>query len=142
MLKASVIILTIMLAYAAIYSLMAIITPKAVMESVIQASIGKTIDNARNDGYLKALTFIVIHLGSLALAGVIAYFFILFIGFRKAQRWAWFALLIACGIGWLIGLILNIVIGNMMNIILQGIGVVLFLVGLLLPVKSFFGKKT
>ncbi len=141
MLKAAVAILTVTLAYAAIYSLTAIITPSAVMESVIQASIGKTIDNARDDGYLKALTVIVIHLGSLALAGVIADFFILYTGFRNAQRWAWFALLIAGGVAWLSGLILNIAIGNAMNIILQGIGVLMFLVGLFLPVKSFFVKK-
>lgn len=142
MLKAGVIILTVTLAYAAVYSLTAIIMPEMVLKNVIQASVGKTIENAQDDGYLKAFTVIMIHLGSLALAGVIADFYILYTGFRKAQKWAWLALFIAGGVGWLSGLILNIVIGNMMNIILQGMGTVMFLVGLLIPVKSFFRRQT
>jgi hypothetical protein len=142
MLKVAVVILTVMLAYAAIYSLMALIVPKVTLKSSIQASIGKTIDDVQNDGYLKAFTPIMRHLGGVSLSQLIASFFILFIGFQKAQRWAWFAILIIGCVGWGIGLIINIVIGDMTHITLHIIGVVMFLVGILLPIKSFFLKTT
>lgn len=140
MLKVSVIILVVMFSYAAVYSLVAIIVPEVVLKSTLQASIGKTLDQAQNDGYLKVLTAIVIYLGGLALALVIAGFFILIIGFRKAQKWAWWALLIVCCIGWLVGLIINVPIGETTNVSLHIVGLVMFLVGLLLPVKTFFAK--
>jgi hypothetical protein len=140
MLKVAVVILIVMLAYAAVYSLMALIVPKVVLKSTIQASIEKTIDQAQNDGYLRALTVIMRHLGGLALAVVIAGFFILIVGFRKAQKWAWWALLIVCGIGWLIGVIINIATGDTTNMILHIIGLVIFLVAMLLPIKEFFAK--
>ncbi len=38
------------------------------------------------------------------------------------------------------GLIDYIIVGTSMHIVLQGIGVVIFLVGVLLPVKVFFAK--
>ncbi|MGB9597477.1 MAG: hypothetical protein ACPL7B_14440 [Candidatus Poribacteria bacterium] len=140
MLKASVVILVVMLAFAAIYSLTALITPKAVLKSTINASIGKTLDEAQSAGYLRAITIVMRHLGGIALAQIIAGFFILFAGFRKAQKWAWFGLLIAGCVGWLIGVIVNIVIGDMTNLTLHIIGFVIFLVGVLLPVKHFFVK--
>ena len=140
MLKFSVIILTFMFAYAAMYSLVAIIMPELVLKSTLQASIGKTLEQAQNDGYLKVLTTTVIYLGGLALALVIAGFFILIIGFRKAQKWAWWALLVVCCIGWSVGLIINAPIGETANVSLHIVGLVIFLVGLGLPVKTFFTK--
>lgn len=140
MLKVSVIILIVMLAYASIYSLTALIAPKVVLKSNINASIGKTLDEAQSAGYLGAIAIIMRHLGGMALSQIIASFFILFAGFRKAQKWAWLALLIVGCVGWLIGLIINIVIGDMTNLTLHIIGFVIFLVGLLLPVKQFFVK--
>lgn len=140
MLKIAVVILVVMLAYAGVYSLMCIVAPKAVLKNTVQASTEKTLDDAQNDGYLKALTVIMRNLGALALAGIIAELFILLTAFRKAQKWAWVALLIACSVGWLSGLIINIAIGDKTNMILHLIGIVVFLVGLLLPVKEFFAK--
>jgi len=140
MLKVAVIILVVMLAYATVYSLMSIVAPKVVLKSSIAASIEKTVDNARDDGYLKAFTTAQINIGVFALATTLAGFFVLFAGFRKAQQWAWWCFLVVAGVAWLGGLIITIVIGDKTNMILHLIGTVVFLVGLLLPVKEFFAK--
>lgn len=141
MLKAAVIILIVMLAYAGIYSLMSIFVPTVAMKSALTATTGKTIDDARKDGYLNALMVDQIKIGAFALATVVSGFFVLFAAFRKTQKWAWYAFLFAGGIAWLNGLITAIATRDMMNILLQIIGVVIFLVGLLIPIKVFFSKK-
>jgi len=141
MLKVAVIILIVMLAYGGIYSLMGIIVPKVVMRSALMAITGKTLAEARDAGYLGALSGERRSCGLYALTTTIAGFFILFVGFRKAQRWAWWSFLIVGGIAWLWWLIFGIAIGDKVQIPLAAIGMVIFLVGLLLPIKAFFGKK-
>ena len=140
MLKAAVVILVIMLAYAGIYSLMNIIVPKVIMESSFKAVTGESLDSITNAGYLKALSLSHRYMGVYALVTVILGFFVLFIGFRKAQKWAWWSILAGGGIMWLWGLIITIVIVDVVNLIGHIIGMVLFLVGLLLPIKAFFAK--
>ena len=85
MLKVAVVILVVMLAYACVYSLMCVIAPKVVLKSALQASAKKSIEDAENDGYLKAFTIDQIHIGAFALATTISGFFVLFAAFRKAQ---------------------------------------------------------
>jgi uncharacterized membrane protein len=68
-------------------------------------------------------------------------FFVLFNAFNKAAQWAWWAILIVGGIGWIYGLIVQILEGDMMNMTLHIIGIVILALGLLLPVKEFFAKK-
>jgi len=140
MMKTAVIILEVMLAYAAVYSLMCIITPEVMMASSLNAATGKTTDNARADGYLKDLVVDQINAGTFAFATVISGVFVLFAGFRKVQRWAWYAFLVVGGIAWLRGLIISIAIADRMNLLFQIIGMVIFLVGLLIPVRAFFAK--
>ena len=142
MLKVAVIILIVMLAYAGIYSLMTAIAPKVIMGSFFKAITGKTFDSVTDAGYLKALSLSHRYMGVYALVTVIFGFFILFIGFRKAQIWAWWSILVGGGIMWLWGLIITIVIVDTVNLIGHIIGMVLFLVGLLLPIKDFFAKAT
>lgn len=142
MLKVAVIILVIMLAYAGVYSLMTAIVPKVVMKSTFKAMTGQTFESVTDDGYLRALSISHREMGVYALVTVILGFFILFAGFRKAQKWAWWSILVGGGIMWLWGLINAIVIVDAVNLIGHVIGLVLFLVGLLLPVKEFFTKAT
>lgn len=141
MLRVAVIILIVMLVYAGIYSLMSIIVPTVMVKSALTATTGKTIDNARSDGYSKALTVDQIKTGAFSLSTVASGFFVLFAAFRKAQKWAWYAFLVAGGIAWLNGLIITIATGDMMNMLLTIIGMVIFLVGLLIPIKVFFAKE-
>ena len=142
MLRVAVVILVIMLAYGGIFSLMNIIVPKAIMGSVLKATTGKTPDNAQDDGYAEALKFGQRNGGLFGLVTSISGFFILFAAFRKAQKWAWWAFLIVASIIWLWALVYQgIVIGDKMNIPFAAIGIVLFLVGILIPIKAFFGKE-
>jgi hypothetical protein len=142
MLKVAVIILVVMLVYATVYSLMDLIMPKVVMASVLMAASGKTVDDAQTDGYLKPLAISQRIIGVFALAATISGFFILFAGFRKAQKWAWWALLVVGGVAWFGGLIISIAIRDNTNMIFLIIGVVLCIAGVFLPIKSFFGQAT
>lgn len=141
MLKVAVIILAIGTIYAGIYSLMAIIVPKVMVQSAFRAITGKTLDSVQDADYLRALSHEVRLEGLYALTATIFAFFALFTGFRKGQRWAWWAFVIGGGIAWLWGLIDAIVIGNKLHIPLQAFGIVLLLVGIILPVKVFFAKS-
>lgn len=140
MLKVAVVILVIGTIYAGIYSLMAIAIPKVMMQSTFKAITGKALDSVQDPDYLKALSEGQRATGFYALAAVIFAFFVLFTGFRKAQKWAWWAFLVGGGIAWLRGLVHAIAIVNKLHIPLQTIGMVLFLVGILLPIKEFFAK--
>ena len=137
MLRVAVVILVIMLAYACVYSLMDVISPKIMTGSAFKALTGKELSSLDAD-CLKALLGTARRTGVFALTTTIAGFFVLFAGFQKAQKWAWWAMLIVGGIAWLWGLIENIVIGDNINSIMMAIGAVLLLLGVLLPVKEFF----
>lgn len=140
MLKVAVIVLIVMLAYGGIYSLMSIIVPKVVMKTGIEAAIGKTIDDARNDGYLRSIATGQRNTGVFALASIASGFFVLFAAFRKAQKWSWWAFLVVGGIAWVGGLVITMAIGDNTNMLMQLVGLVILLVGLLLPIKVFFAK--
>jgi hypothetical protein len=141
MLKLAIFILTIMLIYAGIYSVMSIIRPELIVGSTVEGATGKTLENAENDGYLKAFLVLSKDAGLFGLAAVISGFFILFSGFRKARKWAWLAFLLAGGIAWLGGLILTISIADRLNILIRSIGTAISVLGLLIPIKVFFGGK-
>lgn len=141
MLKGAVIILIVMLVYAGVYSLASIIAPKAMVRSTFTAITGKALDSIQDADYLKALSERQRNVGLYALTTVIAGFFFLFVGFQKSQKWAWYGFLVVGGIAWLWGLIYSLVIGDRLNSLLMAIGIVIFLVGLLIPIKVFFGKK-
>ena len=81
------------------------------------------------------------HLGVFAVCISIALFFVLFNAFNKGAKWAWWAILLAGGIGWGYGLIVQILEADMLNTILHIIGIVILAFGLLLPVKEFFKKE-
>ena len=86
MLRIAVIILVIMLAYATVYSIMSIIVPKVVSATSFKAMMGKTFDDAEADGYLKPLMTGQRNTGIYAFATTMSGFFVLFAGFRKAQK--------------------------------------------------------
>jgi hypothetical protein len=141
MLKLAVLILLIMLIYAGLYSVISIIKPEVIVGSTIKGAVSKTLDEAQYDGYLKAFLALCRDAGIFGLAATISGLFILFTGFRKAYKWAWFAFLIGGGIAWLGGLILAIFISDFLNTLIRLVGTGLSVLGLFLPVQVFFGKK-
>ena len=140
MLKAAVVILIIAHVFAGIYTLMTFAAPKVMMKSTFKAVTGKALDSVQDADYLKVLSNRQRTLGFYAVIAVIYSFFVLFAGFRKAQKWAWWAFLVGGGIAWVGGLINNIALGSKMHIALQASGTVIFLVGILIPIKAFFGE--
>ncbi len=141
MLKVATIILIIVLAYAGVYGIMLIFSPNVVIKSSFEAATGEKLEDIQNADYLKIMLDEMRHLGIFTLTIVISAFFFLFVGFRKAEKWAWWAMLVVGVIAWGYGLIMNLVTGDMFNTLLHLIGIVIFLVGLLIPVKIFFAKK-
>ena len=142
MLKIAIIILLIMLVFGGVYSLMLIFVPKMVLSSGFESTTGEKLADIQNASYLKVMVSEMMHMGALGLAATISCIFILFTAFRKAEKWAWWAVLITGVIAWGYGFIENIITGDMLNSVMHLIGLVIFLVGVLLPVKAFFAKKT
>ena len=140
MLKVAVVVLIVMLAYGGIYSLINVIAPKVITGSSFKAITGQALDSVTDAGYLRALSGSHRYMGVYSLATVICGFFVLFGAFQKAQKWAWWSFLVVSSIMWLWGLINSIIIVDAGNLTGHIIGMVLFLVGILIPVKVFFVK--
>jgi len=140
MLKVGTILLAIGLIFAGVYGLLLAISPGTLVGSTLEA-LGETFEAVKDTGTGRAFIIQTRHLGVLAICISIAMFFVLFAAFNKGAKWAWWAFLLVGGIAWIYGLIVQILEGDMLNMILHIIGIVILALGLLLPVKEFFAKK-
>ena len=138
MLKVATIVLLVMLVFAGVYSFIAIFVPKVTMSSGFEASTGKSFDGIQDGKFGDFLTGTYTYMGIFALATTISGFFIVFAGFRKAEKWAWFAMMVIGGLVWIYGTINSLSIGDTLNGIMQIVGLGLLVIGLLLPLKEFF----
>ncbi len=137
MLKTASTILLIVALFGALYCLVVIVSPQTVSGNTLKVN-----EELQNPAVTKAILDVVRHLGALGLAANIAALFILFNGFKKGLRWGWWGFFVTGFIGWGYGLVRFIINGDTKNLIGQLIGIVLFLVGILLPIKIFFPKKS
>ena len=140
MLKAGTILLTICLVFSVVYGLLLAVSPGTIASSTLEVR-GETFEAAKETGTGQAFIVTVRHLGVFAICISIALFFVLFAAFNKGAKWAWWAFLLVGGIAWIYGLIVQIMEGDVLNMILHIIGIVIMAFGLLLPVKEFFAKK-
>ncbi len=140
--KVAVIILFFMLVYAGVYSLMSIFTPEIVMESSFQAVTGESIQNIGDEKYLEAFLSSGRSGGLFALTTVIAGFFILFAAFRKTEKWSWWAFLVVAFFAWAWGTVNGALVNARVYFLMNLGGMVIFLAGVLLPVRAFFSKKS
>lgn len=140
MLKVGTIILTIGVIFSSLYGILLAFTPGTIAASTIEVR-GGNFEAAMDTPAGQAFIIQTRHLGVLALCLSIAILFVLFAAFNKGARWAWWAILFAGGIAWGFGLIVQITEGDMLNMILHIIGIIILLLGLFLPVKEFFAKK-
>jgi len=141
MLKTATVVLFIAMLFAALYSLAIIVSPQTFANSTLEARAETKLENIQDQGAAETLIVETRHMGVFALTTSIAMFFVLFTGFKKGQKWAWWAFLFVGGIAWLYGLVMQIGEGDMMNLIGHVIGTGLWLIGILLPIKAFFPKK-
>ena len=128
--------------FSSLYSILLIVSPQTIAGSTLEARSGMTLESIENKEVSDTIVIQTRHLGIMALTTCIAMFFILFIGFKKGEQWAWWSFLIVGIITWGYGLIMQISEGDMLNMILHSIGFILLLIGVLLPVKVFFAKKS
>lgn len=142
MLKVAVIILAIGHIFAGLYAFMAFAAPKMMLESTFESIAGKSLDSVQESDYLAVMINRQRKAGFYALTAIVFALFVLFAGFRKARRWAWWCFLLGGGITWGWGVIDYVILGSRMHIILQSVGLVIFLIGVLLPIKVFFAKAT
>jgi hypothetical protein len=82
------------------------------------------------------------HMGVASFAVSIAAIFILLGGFRKAQRWAWWALLVTGVIVVGFATVVNYMIANRFDFATHVVVLVWLLAGLLIPLQVFFARKT
>jgi hypothetical protein len=141
MLKAGTIVLFVLFIVLTGYSFVDIIAPSITLEGDFQAITGKSYEGVLEAGPLAVPMLYLRHLGVVSIALAIAATFILFEGFRKGQRWAWWALLVSGGIVTVFGTIVNFAIGSWFDFTAHLIAVLWLLVGLLIPVKTFFSRK-
>ena len=140
MLKVGTILLAICLIFSTVYGLMLVVSPGTLAGGTLEA-LGETFEAVKETGAGQAFVVSLRHLGVFAICISIALFFVLFSAFNKGAKWAWWAFLLAGGIAWVYGLILQIMEADTLNMILHIIGIVIMAFGLLLPVKEFFAKK-
>jgi tellurite resistance protein TehA-like permease len=141
MLKVGTILLAIGLIFSSVYGILLVFTPATISASTLEVR-GGNFEAAKDTAAGQAFIVQSRHLGVMVICLSIAMFFVLFTAFNKGAQWAWWALLFGGGIAWLYGLIVQILEGDMLNMILHIIGIIILLFGLLLPVKEFFAKKT
>ena len=141
MLKTSTIILLVLFVLSAGASVVDIIAPWITLEGDFQAVTGRSYQGVLEAGSLFVPMLYLRHLGVASLGISIAAAFILLAGFSKAQRWAWWALLVTGGIVAGFGTIVNLVIGNWFDFTTHLVMLLWLLTGLLIPVKVFFTKK-
>ena len=141
MLKTATTFLLIGLLFGTVYTLAIIVSPPTFANSTLKARADTSLGNIQDKGAAETIVVYLRHLGVFGLTTNIAMFFVFFMGFKKAQKWAWWAFLLVAGIAWIFGLVTQIGEGDMMNLIGHVIGIVLWLIGILLPIKVFFPKK-
>ena len=133
-LRIAVIILGVLLACAGILSL---------AKFVSEARTSRSLNNAKDADCLEELRVMRREMAGLQLAIVAAGFFILFGGFLKAQKWAWYAFAVVGGEVFIDVSVLRIVKdAAKADITFSTIGVAMLIAGMLIPTNIFFPKKT
>jgi len=140
MLKVGTFLLAVCLVFSCLYGAILAFSPATLASNTLEVR-GSSYEADKDTAAGQAFIVQTRHLGVFAMCISIALFFVLFAAFNKGAKWAWWAFLLTGGIGWIYGLITQILEGDMVNTILHVIGIVIMAFGLLLPYKIFFAKK-
>ena len=128
---------------ALVYALLAVIKP----DFFVARSFQLYTEQSWND-YLDASPMLANYMlilermaGGMGFAVSIAGLFVLITVFRKVEKWAWFYIATVSIIGWGNTLVANIAFKNPITITIIIIGLVLLIIGLIIPAKDFLGKR-
>lgn len=142
MLKAGTIVLLVLFILTAAYSILDIVAPSITLEGDFQAVTGGSYEGVLESGPLFISMLYLRHMGVASFAVSIAAVFILLGGFRKAERWAWWALLVTGAIVVGFATVVNFTIANWFDFTTHVVVLAWLFAGLLIPVKVFFARKT
>ena len=142
MLKLRMVLLVIVMLFGAVYYVLIIVAPKQAVASTYEAVAGQSMEGVKDEGYLGTLLGETRQIGVFGLTATFLTAFILFAAFRKTQKWAWWAILISLLFSMGFSVIRHFVIGDMLTAVMALGGMVVGLVGVMLPIKNFFGKKS
>jgi hypothetical protein len=137
MLKAGTIVLLVLFIVAGAYSLVDVFAPQITLEGDFQAVTGGSFEGALGPGALFIAKLYLRHMGIASFAISIAAVFILLGGFRKAERWAWWALFTTGVVVIGFAIVVNAAIANWFDFATHVVILAWLFVGLLLPVKEF-----
>lgn len=148
MLKFAMVILVLALLYAAVFSLMNIMAPRFMMGSVFNTITVNALDKAEYAEYFHRIEYGQRIMGLFGLVVSLCGFILLFIGFRRSKKWAWWTFLFVGLFAFLWGMIYqlwgiiyhSVIISFNSNIPFHGIAILVFMAGLFIPVRSFFAK--
>ena len=141
MLKTASVFLVIGLLFGGIYALVMVVSPQTVGGSTLEARSQLQLADVQ-PGAADAILIQTRHIGVFGLAMTIALFFVLFKAFNKGQAWAWWAFLFVGIIVWGYGIVLQALEKDVLNLVGHAIGIVLIFLGLVIPLKAFFPKKS
>ena len=141
MVKVSMIILAVLLALLASHGILVLVAPAMVLEGDFQAMTGKSYQGVLEPDAVRVSLVHIRHMEVNGITATIAVFFILFAGFRKEQKWAWWAMLIVGSVALGFGTVLNLIIGNIFDFTIFLVGLVVYMVALFLPIKRFFAAR-
>ena len=141
MVKVSTIILFVLFVLATGYEIAIFAVPTMMLEGDFQAITGKSYKEFLQPEALRVSISHARHMMVIGITQKVAAFFILFAGFRKAERWAWWAMLVFGGMNCVYGSVINILNGNTIDSAVHLVASAMLIVALLLPVKKFFVRS-
>jgi hypothetical protein len=142
MVRVSTVILFVLFILSAGYSIAVLAAPTMVLEGDFRAITGKSYQEILPPEAIRVSVSHIRHMEVFAITTTMAGFFILFAGFRKSERWAWWAILVVGVIAWGYGAVINVVNGNTFDSVVFLVGSVVFLVALFLPVRQFMVRSS
>ena len=141
MLRISTAVLFVLFVLSAGYEIAVFVAPTMMLEGDYQAITGKSYREILTPEAIRVSVFHTRHMMVMGIAHKAGAFFILFAGFRKSKRWAWWAMLAVGGIAFVYGAVVNILNGNIQDSVLLLAALGVFVVALLLPAKKFLARS-
>lgn len=141
--QVSFVILLIMMIFALIYGLTGFIKPDLLVKRSFQLYTDQSFANYQDESPRLANYVLILERMSAGLGVVVALggLIVLFTSFKKSLKWAWFYILVCAILGWGNTLLANAAFNNPLLIMVNIIGLVLLVIGLIIPAKDFWGTK-
>ena len=141
--QVSFVILLIMMILALVYALMAVIKPDFFVARSFQLYTGQSWNDYLGASPMLANYMLILErmAGGMGFVVSIGGLIVLLSVFKKVEKSAWFYIAVVSIIGWVNILVANIAFKNPITITIIIIGLVLLVIGLIIPAKDFLSKR-